>query len=88
MTEPSAPDLSAWTAALDALEARVSQQENALVAGVAEGGFEAVLLPSTPPSEGDRVRAMLALQRVQSLEAQLRRLHERAPQPLRASPYS
>lgn len=84
----SAPDVSEWESALDALEDRLARQEASLVEGSGDTGFEAVRLPSTPPGSTERVRVMLALGRVQALEAQLRRLHERSTHPTRPSPYS
>jgi hypothetical protein len=87
MSSP-APDVTEWESTLDALEDRLARQEASLVEGSGDTGFEAVRLPSTPPEASERVRALLALERVRALEAQLRRLHERSTQPTRPSPYS
>ena len=77
-----------WEATLDLLEARLARQEAALAQGGNDGGFEAVSLPSYPLSERDRVRAHLALERVRTLEAELRRRHEAMNTPVRTSPYA
>ena len=77
-----------WEAALDALEARLARQETAAVHGRLEGCFEAVELPSVVPGPADRVRARLALARIESLEREIGRVLARTPSPARSSPYN
>ena len=84
MTDPQ-PD--AWAASLDAVEARLVLQEAALAQGAVDGSFAAVVLPTAPPNERDRVRAQLALRRIRRLEQQMRGLQQRRPSPVRCSPY-
>lgn len=93
ITHPDGPgsnaevDFDVWEAALDALEARLASQEAALSHGVGTAAFSAVLLPSTPMTERDRVRAHVALRRVRALEAETRRLLASRPQQ-HHSPYA
>ncbi len=80
-----------WDAALDALEARLARQEAALASRTMEGTFQALALPTVTMNEPQRVRAQVALQRIQRLEAHMRVQRDerdRRPAPTRVSPYS
>lgn len=85
MSEPV--DFDEWEAALDALEARLASQEAALTQGAGSAAFTAVMMPSSPMTERDRVRAHVALRRVRALELETRKLL--ASRPVQhSSPYS
>jgi hypothetical protein len=79
--------LPEWESSLDQLEERLAREEAALAQGVI-ASFEAVELPTSPMGESDRIRAMLALDRVRRLELEMHDVHGRTPQPARLSPYA
>jgi len=79
----------AWVAALDALEARLLREEQSLAAGTPDLSFVALELPDAPLDPAQRVRAQLAIARVQAIAEQYRTvLRSLAPSTNRSSsPY-